>query len=56
MSALGGAAVWPLAARAQQSGKAPHIGVLPTGYRQTDPEGQVRVDAASRVARQARLE
>ena len=45
MSALGAAAVWPLAARAQQSGKLPRVGVLPTGYRQSDPEGQARIGA-----------
>src|ERR1700759_237942 len=45
LSTLGGAALWPLAARAQSSGKAPRVGVLPTGYRQTDPEGQARINA-----------
>ncbi len=43
LSAFGGAALWPLAAQAQQTGKAPRVGVLPTGYRQTDPEGQARI-------------
>ncbi len=45
LAALGGAAVWPLTARAQQSGKIPRVGVLPTGYRQSDPEGQARINA-----------
>src|ERR1700759_5421773 len=45
LSTLGGAALWPLAARAQSSGKVPRVGVLPTGYRQTDPEGQARINA-----------
>ena len=45
LSALGVAAGWPLAARAQQSGKPPRVGVLPTGYRESDPEGQARVNA-----------
>ena len=45
MFALGSAAVWPLTARAQQSGKIPRVGVLPTGYRQSDPEGQARIGA-----------
>jgi putative ABC transport system substrate-binding protein len=42
---LGGAAVWPFAVRAQQSDKMPRVGVLPVGYRETDPEGQARVTA-----------
>jgi putative tryptophan/tyrosine transport system substrate-binding protein len=45
LSALGAAATWPLAARAQSSDPVRSIGVLPTGYRQTDPEGQARVAA-----------
>jgi putative ABC transport system substrate-binding protein len=42
---IGGAALWPLAVQAQQSGKMPRVGVLPVGYRQTDPEGQARIAA-----------
>jgi putative ABC transport system substrate-binding protein len=45
LSALGGAAAMPLAARAQSSGNIRRIGVLPTGYRESDPEGQARIGA-----------
>ena len=45
MAIAGGAALWPLAARAQPAGNIRRIGVLPTGYRQPDPEGQARVAA-----------
>jgi putative ABC transport system substrate-binding protein len=41
----GGAAAWPLMARAQQSGRVWRIGLLPTGYRKTGQEGQARVAA-----------
>jgi len=41
---LGGAAVWPLAARAQQPGGMRRIGVLAV-YGEHDPEAQVRVTA-----------
>jgi putative ABC transport system substrate-binding protein len=47
ISLLGGAALWPHAVRAQQSDKIRRVGVLPTGYRQTDPEGQARMAAFS---------
>ena len=45
ISIVGGATMWPLAVRAQPSEKMRRVGVLPTGYRQTDPEGQARIAA-----------
>jgi putative ABC transport system substrate-binding protein len=42
---IGGAAVWPLAARAQQAGAVRRIGVLMAAYSQADREGQARIAA-----------
>jgi putative tryptophan/tyrosine transport system substrate-binding protein len=41
---LGGAAAWPLSARAQQADRTRRIGVL-TGFTSDDPEGQARLMA-----------
>jgi putative ABC transport system substrate-binding protein len=38
---LGGVAAWPLAARAQESGRVRHVGVL-VGLGENDPEAKTR--------------
>jgi hypothetical protein len=51
---VGGAATWPLAARAQQSERMRRIGVL-MNRTATDPEGQANIDPDIAVVAPAQL-
>ena len=42
---LGGAAAWPLGARAQQAGKLPRLGILSPGRSELPEPGVIMLDA-----------
>ena len=52
IAGLGGAAVWPLAARAQRIERAPRVGVLLGSYTAADQAGQARIGTFLRALRE----
>ena len=52
IAGLGGAAAWPLAARAQRIERAPRVGVLLGSYTAADQAGQARIGTFLRVLRE----
>ena len=52
IAAIGGAAAWPLAARAQRIERAPRVGVLLGSYTAADQAGQARIGTFLRALRE----